>query len=97
MDRISVLICAIMAGTHRIKLQVIGKYKKPRGLKNISNPLVLYCSQSNSWMMSEIFTNWFKNIFVPDVISNLKKNFLPEDSKILPLLDNSRAHPSAES
>jgi DDE superfamily endonuclease len=48
-------------------------------------------------MTSESFTNWFKNIFVPDVICNLKKNYLPEDSKILLLLDNCRAHPSAES
>jgi DDE superfamily endonuclease len=30
MDRITVLVCANMAGTHRTKLQVIAKYKMPR-------------------------------------------------------------------
>jgi DDE superfamily endonuclease len=97
MDRITVLVCANMAGTHRIKLKVIDKNKNPRCFKNISYLPVHYCLQSNAWMTSEIFTNWFKNIFVPDLISNLKKNLSPEDSKILLLLDNCRAHPSAES
>ncbi|XP_063859395.1 jerky protein homolog-like isoform X1 [Scylla paramamosain] len=47
-------------------------------------------------MTAEIFLDWFKHCFVPSVKENLKKNGLPEDSKLVLLLDNCRAHPPAE-
>ena len=90
------LCCANMAGTHRIRLCVVGKYKKPCCFKNVTYLPVDYHAQSSAWMNSEIFIDWFKHVFVPSVKENLKKKGLPEDSKVVLLLDNCRAHPPAE-
>lgn len=85
-----------MAGTHRIKLCVVGKYRKPRCFKNLTYLPVDYRAQSNAWMDCETFTNWFRHVFVPSVKENLKKKGLSEDSKVVLLLDNCKAHPPAE-
>lgn len=90
------LVCANMAGTHKIKLCVVGKYRKPRCFKNISYLPVDYRAQHSAWMNSEIFLGWFKHVFVPSVKENLKKKGLPEDSKVVLLLDNCKAHPPTE-
>lgn len=95
-DRLTVLVCANMAGTHKVKLCVIGKYRKPRCFKNLTYLPVDYRAQSNAWMDAETFTNWFRHVFVPSVKENLKKKGLPEDSKVVLLLDNCKAHPPAE-
>lgn len=54
---------------------------------------VIYRSQKNSWMNLELFQDWFDNHFVLEVQANLRNEGLPEDSKVLLLLDNCRAHP----
>lgn len=95
-DRLTVLCCANMAGTHRIRLCVVGKYKKPRCFKNVTYLPVDYHAQGSARMNSEIFMDWFKHEFVPSVKENLKKKGLSEDSKVVLLLDNCRDHPPAE-
>lgn len=92
-DRLTVLICANAAGTHKVKLTVIGKYTKPRCLKGIPYLPVHYKSQTNAWMDSEIFVWWFHNVFVPSVKEHLRKKGMSDDDKIVLLLDNCRAHP----
>ena len=81
-DRLTVLCCANMAGTHKVKLCVVGKHKKPRCFKNVNYLPVDYHNQRSAWMTAEIFLDWFKHCFVPSVKENLKKNGLPEDSKV---------------
>uniref|UniRef100_K7GDC9 HTH CENPB-type domain-containing protein n=1 Tax=Pelodiscus sinensis TaxID=13735 RepID=K7GDC9_PELSI len=93
-DRITVLVCANASGTHKLKLLVIGKYKKPRAFKTLTSLPVIYEAQGNAWMMSEIFKDFF-NPFVLAVKENFRKEGLPEDSKAVILLDNCRAHPPA--
>ena len=44
-------------------------------------------------MNLELFQDWFDNHFVLEVQANLRNEGLPEDSKVLLLLDNCRAHP----
>ncbi|XP_063843933.1 jerky protein homolog [Scylla paramamosain] len=95
-DRLTVLCCASMAGMHKVKLCVVGKHKKPRCFKNVNYLPVDYHNQRSAWMTAEIFFDWFKHCFVPSVKENLKKNYLPEDSKVVLLSDNCRAHPPAE-
>lgn len=95
-ERVTVLVCANAAGTHRVKLTVIGKYAKPRCFKNIAHLPVDYRAQSNAWMTAEIFLAWFNNVFVPSVKENLREKRMPEDSKVVLLLDNCRAHPLAQ-
>ena len=92
-ERLTILNCANLSGTHRLKLFVIGKSKSPRALKNIKNLPVIYRSQKNSWMDLDLFQDWFNNHFVLEVHANFRKEGLPEDSKVLLLLDNCRAHP----
>nr|XP_033788001.1 jerky protein homolog isoform X2 [Geotrypetes seraphini] len=95
-ERIIVLVCANASGNHKVKLSVIGKFPKPRCLKGITNLPVDYHTQSNSWMDPEVFTKWFQSSFVPSVKENLRKKGIPENSKVLLLLDNCRTHPPAE-
>lgn len=81
---------------YRCKLFFIGKYKKPRAFKNLTTKLpVIYAAQSNAWMPAELFKDWFFKHFVPEVKAFFKKRELSEDSKVVLLLDNCRAYPSA--
>ena len=72
-DWLTVLCCATLAGTHRIRVCVVGKYKKPCCFKNVTYLPVDYHVQSSAWMNSEIFMDWFKHVFIPSVKENLKK------------------------
>ncbi|XP_053415274.1 jerky protein homolog [Nycticebus coucang] len=92
-DRLAVLMCANAAGSHRIKPLAIGKCSGPRAFRGIQHLPVAYKAQGNAWVDKEIFSDWFHHIFVPSVREHLRAIGLPEDSKALLLLDNSRAHP----
>jgi hypothetical protein len=95
-DRLTVLLCGNASGDHMLTPFVIGKSKTPRPLKAIKNLPVVYRAQANAWMSSDLFKDWFFHHFVPSVKDNcIKKHGLPEDSKVVLLLDNCRAHPSA--
>ncbi|KAJ8886196.1 hypothetical protein PR048_012405 [Dryococelus australis] len=62
-QRITVLACSYAAGTHCMHLMCIGKSKKPRALKDISeNALpVYYRAQKSAWKSADLFTEWFNN------------------------------------
>uniref|UniRef100_K7FJQ6 HTH CENPB-type domain-containing protein n=1 Tax=Pelodiscus sinensis TaxID=13735 RepID=K7FJQ6_PELSI len=90
-DRITVLVSANCV-THKLKLFVVGKYKKPRAFKTLMSLPVIYEAQGNAWMTAEIFKDCFFNYFVPAVKENFRKD-LPEDSKAVLLLNNYRGHP----
>uniref|UniRef100_A0A1B6ML08 HTH CENPB-type domain-containing protein n=1 Tax=Graphocephala atropunctata TaxID=36148 RepID=A0A1B6ML08_9HEMI len=94
-DRLTVLVCGNASGDHRLIPFVIGKFKKPRPLKNITNLPVIYSAQSNAWMTADLFKDWFFCHFVPAVKENFEKLGLPQDSKAVLVLDNCRAHPKA--
>ena len=92
-DRVTVMVCANATGTHRIPLLMIGKSKNPRCFKNVKLPLI-YTSQKNAWMNSDLFIKWFENNFIPEV-----KKFQQDSGKqgrVLLLLDNAPSHPSPE-
>ncbi|XP_077022752.1 jerky protein homolog [Tamandua tetradactyla] len=92
-DRLTVLVCANAAGSHKIKPLVVGKCSGPRAFKGIQHLPVVYKAQGNAWMDKGIFSDWFHHIFVPSVKEHFRAVGLPEDSKAILLLDNSRAHP----
>lgn len=94
-DRLTVLCCGNASGDHKLKLFVIGKYKKPRAFKGLAHLPVHYAAQSNAWMSAELFKDWFFDQFVPSVKSHFVSLGKPEDTKAVLLLDNCRAHPSA--
>ncbi|GBO44073.1 Jerky [Araneus ventricosus] len=93
-ERLTVMTCANATDSHKIKLLAIGKSKNPRALAGIKHLLVAYKNQKNCWMDRDTFIYWFKCIFVPTVVSKLKAKGKPEDSKVILLIDNCRAHPS---
>lgn len=95
-ERITVLGCSNVSGTHKCKLLIVGKSAKPRALKNVKILPVIYRHNKRAWMTQDIFTEWFDNHFITEAKAHCKKVGLPDDSKILLVLDNCTAHPSAE-
>ena len=73
---------------------MIGKSKSPKAFKEIKHFPVVYRNKNNAWMDQDIFINWFQTVFVPSVINKLKTRGKPENSKVILLIDNCRAHPS---
>ncbi|XP_052749794.1 jerky protein homolog-like [Galleria mellonella] len=92
-ERVTILPCANAAGTHALKMVVIGKSNKPRAFKNIDLP-VHYYGQKSAWMTKDLFKKWFDECFVPEVRKWLKDHNFPQ--KALLLLDNAPGHPSEE-
>ena len=93
-DRLTVLGCTNATGTHKLKPVLIGKSAKPRCFKHVNMDAlsVIYKSQRNAWMNSEIFAEWFKKDFVPAVKSHQRSQNI-RSPKALLLIDNGSAHP----
>ncbi|XP_063238495.1 jerky protein homolog [Bacillus rossius redtenbacheri] len=94
-DRLTVLLCANASGDHQLTPFVIGKYKKPRALKEAPNLPVHYDAQSDACMTADLFKDWFFHHFVPQVKEDFRKRGMPENSRAILLLDNCTAHPPA--
>lgn len=95
-ERITVMCCSNASGTHKVRLLVIGKSKKPRAFKNVSIQTlpVSYTNQKKAWMVRDAFKRWFFDEFVPKVEQHLEKKKLPR--KALLLIDNAPSHPDVE-
>lgn len=65
-DRVTVMVCANATSTHKISLLLIGKSKNPHCFKNVKIPLT-NIKQKNLWMNADLFLEWFKYTFVPEV------------------------------
>ena len=95
-ERVTINACSNASGTIKLPLLLIGKYKKPRCFKNISKdslPLI-YDHQSNAWVNTAIFSNWFHRHFVPTVKKKLQE--LGVEQKAVLVLDNCSAHPGED-
>ncbi len=83
-DRISVMLCTNMTGTHKLKPLVIGKANNPHCFRNFKpQTLVNYEASKKTWMTSGIFTKWLLEMDLTMV--KLKK-------KILLVVDNCASH-----
>ncbi|XP_056648741.1 jerky protein homolog-like [Diorhabda sublineata] len=93
-ERLTVMICSNASGTHKLKLTVIGKAKKPRSFKgtDVKRLPCNYYSHPKAWMNQAIFKEWFFQDFVPSVKKFQEENGLPK--KAVLLLDNAPSHPS---
>ena len=95
-DRLTVLGCTNATGTHKLKHVLTGKSTKPRCFKNVNIVMdalpVIYKSQRNAWMNSEIFAEWFSKEFVPAVKRHQRLQNI-RSPKALLLIDNCSAHP----
>lgn len=95
-ERVTINACSNASGTIKLPLLLIGKYKKPRCFKNISQDSlpVIYDHQSNAWVNTAIFSNWFHRHFVPTVRKKLQE--MGVEQKAVLVLDNCSAHPSED-
>jgi len=95
-DRITVLLACNWAGSCKAKPLVIGRSAHPRCFHHtaMASLPTVYQSSKNAWMTSEIFSNWFKDTFIPAVRHHLQQQGLPV--KAVLLLENCPAHPPAE-
>lgn len=75
---------AASAAGEKLPLLVIGKAKNPRCFKNVKSLPCMYKAQTKSWMDSEIFTDWIKQ---------LDRKFLAQNRKVAFIVDNCPAHP----
>ncbi|XP_063095547.1 jerky protein homolog-like [Cavia porcellus] len=95
-QRLTVLGCANAAGTHKIKLAVIGKSLNPKCLKDVSSLPVHYYANKKASVTREIFSDWLNKHFVPAARAHCKQAGLEDNCKILLFLDNCSAHPPPE-
>lgn len=94
-DRVTLMTCANATGTHRIPLLLIGKSKKPRCFKNVKIPLV-YKNQTKGWMNQEVFADWYRNTFIPEV-KKYQEKVDKVGKSVLLVLDNAPSHPNIDS
>ena len=100
-EQISVLVGTNATGTHRLKLTMVGKSKRPLAMRNINIETDLpskYYNTKYAWFTAAIFSDWFFNHFVPAVIKfQVEVLGLPRDEvRTVQLLDNAPAHPNAD-
>lgn len=81
--RVTVLLCCNASGTKKIKPLVIGKYAKPRCLKNVVSLPYDYRANKRAWMTRELFSEW---------LLKLDDQMRKENRKILLIVDNCSAH-----
>jgi len=83
-ERITVAVCANMAGTDKLPLLVVGKFQNPRCFKNVNTLPVQYYANKKAWMLSDIFKKW---------VQQLDNKMTLLGRKILLFVDNCPAHP----
>ncbi|GBM04897.1 Jerky -like [Araneus ventricosus] len=67
-DRVTFLGSANASLSHRVKLTLMGKSKKPRCFKNINKTAlpVHDMHQESAWVNSSLFSEWLHDCFVPE-------------------------------
>ncbi|KFD66823.1 hypothetical protein M514_20967, partial [Trichuris suis] len=93
-ERVTVMICANSMRSHRLPLFVIGKPANPRSFRNVKKLPVVYSHQKKAWMNVHVFNEWFERTFIPEV--KRYQSSTGKTGKVLLIIDNAPAHPSAE-
>lgn len=94
-DRVAIMACCNATGTFKLPLTVVGKYAKPRAIKDLTLLPVYYKNQKPTLMTAFFYKKWFENEFVPKVHEFLRKQGLPikavlfMDNRLSYLLDMS--------
>jgi hypothetical protein len=94
-ERLTVLVCTNAAGTHKLKLTVIGKSASPHALQGTNNFPVHYHANKHAWITSQLMLHWFVNYYAPKASAHCKSLGMGDDCKIILTLDNCPAHPDA--
>ena len=84
-DRFTLLVAPNMDESDKLPLLTIGKFEKPRCLKNIKSlPTSNKWNSKSCWMTGKFFEEWVKK---------LDRSFLLKGRSVLLFIDNCAAHP----
>ena len=61
-DRITLMVAANMNGTEKLPLLTIGRFEKPRCMKNVKSLPAVWKANRKAWMTSQIFEEWLKKL-----------------------------------
>ncbi|XP_044578510.1 tigger transposable element-derived protein 2-like [Cotesia glomerata] len=90
-NKVTILFCANANGSFRLPPLIIGPSKKPCTVRGKKPYPVTYAAQKSSRMEQIIFTDWYKNHFIPFV-----KNKQQTKDPVLLIIDNCPVHPPVE-
>ncbi|KAK3784006.1 hypothetical protein RRG08_025201 [Elysia crispata] len=76
-----------MNGTKKLPLLTIGRFEKPRCMKNVKSLPAVWKANRKAWMTSQIFEEWLKK---------LDRKMLMQGRSIAMIVDNCPAHPSIQ-
>lgn len=91
--RVTLLLGGNATGDFKLKPLLVYQSETPRamrGTNKITLP-VFWRSNRKAWVTREVFTDWLKTCFCPEVKDYCVRNGLPR--KVLLLLDNAPGHP----
>jgi len=93
-ERMTLLACTNSTGNHKLPLVCIGR--KSRGITSadIRNLPLIYYSHETAWIDTNIFYDWYHNIFVPNVRKHLRSCGLPEAALLI--INQNPSHPNLE-
>ena len=83
-ERITMLVAANMDGSEKLPLLIIGKFEKPRCMKNVKSLPTTYRANKKAWMTAKLFEEW---------VRKLDRKFLLQGRSVALLVDNCTAHP----
>lgn len=85
MERLTVVLCCNADGSEKLKPLVIGKFAKPRCMKNVRMDQlpVVFCANKKAWMTGALFKDW---------LINLQRKMSCADRHILLTMDNCSSH-----
>ncbi|XP_017790869.1 PREDICTED: jerky protein homolog-like [Habropoda laboriosa] len=89
-DRVSIGLCSNADGTHKLLPIFVHKFKNPQALKNCVELPVVYKSQRQACMNTDIFNEWYEEDFKPSVRQYQSEN--ETVGKVMLLLDNCSSH-----
>ena len=82
-ERITALLCTNSTGTDKLKPLIIGKFGKPRCLKEVQHLPCEYRHNTKAWMTSVVFKEW---------LLCLERRMKAEKRRILLIIDNCSCH-----
>lgn len=85
--RVMVPYCCNATGTEKLPPLVVGRFQKPRCIKNVVLLPCKYTANKRAWMTRELFTEW---------LLNEDKKMRKEGRNILSTVDNCSAHTANE-
>ncbi|XP_064463461.1 tigger transposable element-derived protein 4-like [Ornithodoros turicata] len=86
-ERVTVMVCSNMDGSHKTQLFVIRKVRRPRCFKGVRTLPVAYAANSCAWTTQELFKQWLRK---------LDLEFKCAKRNVVLVIDNCPAHGCVE-